>query len=216
MGEGIGARVCHVPIATKGGIFALLSALNNWDSSHSITSFCAIKPWNRPNFQIFKDSASQSINTNNISQKQMGEWWTYGHTLCCWSHCHYVLRIWNDHQHCHREDNSYYVTIGNIPLCTCMDFIKLPSIALGKKWNWVYCKYMYYEFNFHPSWNTSTTSSSTLQHIPITRSCDYLSLLVLLNTSSDPNTTFIVMFQIVSWWHLLFLIYFGCTQHCFK
>ena len=52
-----------------------------------------------------------------------------------------------------------------------------------------------------------------LQHIPTTRWCNYLSLLVLLHTvSSDAIVVFTSMFQSVSIWFFLFLIYFGCMQ----
>ena len=47
-----------------------------------------------------------------------------------------------------KEDNCYYVTIGNTPQCTCMDFIKLSSMVLGKQGKWMYCKHLYYEFIF--------------------------------------------------------------------
>ena len=43
-----------------------------------------------PNFQIFKNNASESNNTNGISQKQRGEYRTHEWILCCWSHYHYI------------------------------------------------------------------------------------------------------------------------------
>lgn len=49
--------------------------------------------------------------------------------------------------------------------------------------------------NFYASWIMITTSLSTLQHLSTRRSCDYLSLSVLLNTSSDAIVVFILMFR---------------------
>ena len=40
-----------------------------------------------------------------------------------------------------KEDTTYWVTIGNIYMhCTCLDFLKMSSQALGKKGKWVYYK----------------------------------------------------------------------------
>ena len=47
---------------------------------------------------------------------------------------------------------------------------------------------------FYPRWMTTMWSSSMLQHIPATRTCDYLRLSVLLNTSIDSSIVFIVMY----------------------
>ena len=41
-----------------------------------------------------------------------------------------------------KEDNTYRVTIGDMPHCTCHDFIKISSQSLGKKRKWVYCKHL--------------------------------------------------------------------------
>ena len=49
--------------------------------------------------------------------------------------------------------------------------------------------------NFYPKQITITTSFSMLQHIPTMRSCDCLSLSMLLNTSSDASIVFIVTFE---------------------
>jgi hypothetical protein len=46
------------------------------------------------------------------------------------------------------HDITYHVTFGNIPHCTCLDFTKMSSHALGKKGKWVYCKHFYYVFRF--------------------------------------------------------------------
>ena len=45
-----------------------------------------------------------------------------------------------------KEDITYRVTIGDMPHCTCPDFIKMSSQSLGKKNKWVYCKHVYYVF----------------------------------------------------------------------
>jgi hypothetical protein len=42
-----------------------------------------------------------------------------------------------------KEDITYRGTIGDIPHCTCLDFTKIFSHALGKKGKWVYCKHLY-------------------------------------------------------------------------
>jgi hypothetical protein len=47
-----------------------------------------------------------------------------------------------------KHDITYHVTIGDIPHCTCPDFTKMSSHALGKKGKWVYCKHLYYVFRF--------------------------------------------------------------------
>ena len=47
-----------------------------------------------------------------------------------------------------KEDLTYRITIGDIPHCTCPDFTKMSSQALGKKGKWVYCKHLYYVFRF--------------------------------------------------------------------
>ena len=43
-----------------------------------------------------------------------------------------------------KEDIVYCVTIGDIHHCTCHDFTKMPSQALGKERKWVYYKHLYY------------------------------------------------------------------------
>lgn len=45
-----------------------------------------------------------------------------------------------------REDNSYRVTISNMPQCIYPDFTKMSYGALQKKRKWVYCKHLYYVF----------------------------------------------------------------------
>lgn len=47
-----------------------------------------------------------------------------------------------------KEDITYCVIIGDILHCTCMDFIKMSSHALGKKGKWVYYKHSCYVFRF--------------------------------------------------------------------
>ena len=91
-----------------------------------------------------------------------------------------------------KEDNFYYAT--------CLNFIKLSSMTLGKKRKGAYYKHMYYEFLFLSKVNYDNDKfMSTLQHMPTTRLiCDYLSLSVLLSTSSDANIMFIIMFQNVT------------------
>jgi hypothetical protein len=47
-----------------------------------------------------------------------------------------------------KEDITYRVTIGDMPHCTCFDFTKMSSQSLGNKEKWVYCKHLYYVFEF--------------------------------------------------------------------
>jgi hypothetical protein len=47
-----------------------------------------------------------------------------------------------------KEDIIYRITIGDIPHCTCPEFTRMSSQALGKKGKWKYCKYLYYVFRF--------------------------------------------------------------------
>ena len=47
-----------------------------------------------------------------------------------------------------KENIANYVTIGNIPHCTCPNFTKMSSESLGKKGKWVYCKHLYDVFRF--------------------------------------------------------------------
>ena len=69
----------------------------------------------------------------------MGEQWTHRQILCCWSYYHFACRIWSDRYHHLQGDNFYCITIGDIPQCTCVDFIKLSSKTLGKKGKWGHC-----------------------------------------------------------------------------
>jgi hypothetical protein len=47
-----------------------------------------------------------------------------------------------------KVDVTYRITIGDIPHCTCPDFTKMSSQALGKKGKLMYCKHLYYVFRF--------------------------------------------------------------------
>ena len=47
-----------------------------------------------------------------------------------------------------KENITYCITIGDILHCTCPDFIKMSSHALGKKGKMMYCKQLYYVFRF--------------------------------------------------------------------
>jgi hypothetical protein len=47
-----------------------------------------------------------------------------------------------------KVDITYRITIGDILHCTCPDFTKMSSQALGKKRKLVYCKNLYYVFRF--------------------------------------------------------------------
>ena len=47
-----------------------------------------------------------------------------------------------------KEDNSYCVTFGNVPQCTCLDFTKMSFGALGKVGKWIYHKHLYDVFQF--------------------------------------------------------------------
>jgi hypothetical protein len=45
-----------------------------------------------------------------------------------------------------KVDIRYCITIGDIPHCTCPDFTKMSSQALGNKGKLVYCKHLHYMF----------------------------------------------------------------------
>jgi hypothetical protein len=47
-----------------------------------------------------------------------------------------------------KVDIAYRITIGDIPHCTCPDFTKMSSQALGKKKKLMYCKQLHYLFRF--------------------------------------------------------------------
>jgi len=78
----------------------------------------------------------------------MGERQTYGQILCGWNNCHSMSRFGVLINIISKEDNTYCVTIGDIPHCTCFDFNKMSSQYLGNKEKWVYCKHLYYVFRF--------------------------------------------------------------------
>ena len=47
-----------------------------------------------------------------------------------------------------KQDITYHVTIGDIPYCTCLDFMKMSSQTLEKKGKLMYFKHLYYVFRF--------------------------------------------------------------------
>jgi hypothetical protein len=47
-----------------------------------------------------------------------------------------------------KEDIAYRATIGDMPLCICLDFTKISSHPLGRKGKWVHCKHLHYVFRF--------------------------------------------------------------------
>lgn len=59
---------------------------------------------------------------------------------------------------------------------------------------------------------TTVTSLSMLQHKHATRSTNYLSLSVLLNTSNDATLVFPLMFQSVNWSFILNQLWFHATM----
>jgi hypothetical protein len=78
-----------------------------------------------------------------------------------------------------KHDITYHVTIGDIPHCTCSDFTKMSSHALEKKENGCIVIIFIICLDICARWITRVTSSFMYLHIPITRSCDYLNLMVL-------------------------------------
>ena len=95
--------------------------------------------------------------------------------IYCWSHAipypvfGVVINIMS------KEDNTYYVTIGDI---TQYMFWASPKchLELCKKRKWVYCKHIYYVVKFLYKWTLRTSSSFMLQCTHTTRSCVFLSL----------------------------------------
>ncbi len=47
-----------------------------------------------------------------------------------------------------KEEKTYLVSIADIPQCTCPDFAKMLSLAVGKRGQWVSCKHLYYVFRY--------------------------------------------------------------------
>ena len=78
----------------------------------------------------------------------MGERRTYEQLVCDWSQHHSISKIWSVNQHHLQERYRIPVTNGNIPHHTCPNFTKMSSQSLGKKGKRVYCKHLYYVFNF--------------------------------------------------------------------
>ena len=46
------------------------------------------------------------------------------------------------------KNNVYLITLCDLPSCTCPDFLKMISAALGKRGQWVNCKHIYYIFRY--------------------------------------------------------------------
>lgn len=79
----------------------------------------------------------------------------------------------------YKEDNSYRVTIGDIPHWTCPEFTKCHLRLWERERNgWTTNIYIMC-LDLCARWSTIVACSFTLPHSPITRSCDYLNLLVL-------------------------------------
>ena len=47
-----------------------------------------------------------------------------------------------------KDDHTYRITLGNMPHCTYLDFMKMYSQSIGKKEKWMCCKYLYYILDF--------------------------------------------------------------------
>ena len=103
-----------------------------------------------------------------------------------------------------KEDITYSVTIGDIPHCTCPDLTKMSSHGLWKKRKWMYCKHLYYVFWFLCKVDYE---SDKFIHIPTTRSCDYLNLLVLYSVSSIASFLLSHMYKNVTKWHVLVWVF---------
>jgi hypothetical protein len=111
-----------------------------------------------------------------------------------------------------KKENSYHVTIGDMPQCTCLDFNKMSSHALGKNGNECIANThtMCLDFFFNGKRIARTTSLFTLQCKPTMKSCDYSSLPTLLSTSSDGSIMFTQMFE-----HVNLPIHVMFTSYCF-
>jgi len=86
--------------------------------------------------------------------------------------------------HVSKDDITYRVTIADIPHCICLDFTKMSSHALGKKGNGCIANIFIMCLDFCAMWIMRVISSFMHLHIPTTRSCDYLNLMVLYSVSS--------------------------------
>lgn len=104
-----------------------------------------------------------------------------------------------------KDDKSHHVTIGNIPQCTCPNFTKMSSHILRKKGKWVYWKHLHNVFKIFRKVDYNN-SAFTFWHIPTMRSCNHMSLPVLLNTSSDASAEFVTcQYMMSNVCHLLWL-----------
>ena len=99
-GWGVGIQRCWMSATTKGGTISLLEAFYNYNIFNPSMPFLyATKLGRTPNFHILEESALESNNTYDTSQKQMGECGTHGRLLCGGSQWHPLSKIWSDHQH---------------------------------------------------------------------------------------------------------------------
>ena len=64
----------------------------------------------------------------------------------CWSHCHFIFRIWRNHQRCVKGRQFLPSHIWQHATIHMPNIIKMSSNDLGKKGEWTYCKQPYYVF----------------------------------------------------------------------
>ena len=88
-----------------------------------------------------------------------------------------------------------HVTV-NMPHCTCLDFMKVSSRASWKKKrNECIANILNMLFDFYVTWIMIMTSSFMLQHLPTTKSCDFMNLPMLWCVSNVPSNVFNHMFE---------------------
>lgn len=47
-----------------------------------------------------------------------------------------------------KDEKQYLVSIVDIPQCSCSNFTRMSSLAMGKRGQWVLCKHLYYLFRY--------------------------------------------------------------------
>lgn len=74
------------------------------------------------------------------------------------------------------ENTLHTVSIGDIPHCTCIDFTKMLFSIIGNECVANICIIC---IDLCPKWISTMTNSFMFRHLPRTRLCGYLNLLVL-------------------------------------
>lgn len=123
------------------------------------------------NFRIFKNSVSESNNTNGSRSQK-----TSGRAQVAW--------IWSGHQHCLKRRTP---TVSQLWHPTMHMPILHQNVLHGsqKEGEMNTTNTFSVCSDFFARWSTTMTNSFTLRSIHTVRSCDYLNLLLLLNMNME-------------------------------